>query len=85
MLYQQALRYRRGAVEIFKIGLGDHLVEVLQSLFVLDQQDHVVGLGHVRAAQGVVHCLDIVERPRALLAQHGQELVHHARDDHCVV
>ena len=85
VLDQQALGDDRVAVEILEVGLGHHLVEVLQSLAVLHKQDHMVGLGHVRAAQGVVDRLDIIHRLGPLLLQHGQELFHDPRDHHGVV
>ena len=85
MLHQQALGDSRVAVEVLEIGLGDHLVEVLQTLPVLHQQDHMVGLGHVCAAQRVVHRLDIVHSFGALLLKHGEELAHHAGHHHSVV
>ena len=85
VLEQQALRHGGAAVEILQIGLGDHLVEVLEPHAIFHQQHHVVGLGHVRSSQGVVDGLDVVHGPGALLFQHGQEFAHHARHHHGVV
>ncbi len=85
MLEQQALRDRRDAVEVFEVALRDHLVEVFQTLPVQNQQDHVMGLGHVRAPQRVVDRFDIVHGLRPLGGKHRQEFAHDARDDHRVV
>ena len=72
-------------VEVLQIALRDHLVEVFQALPVEDQQRHVPGLFHVRAAQRVIDGLDVVHGPRALRGEHRQEFRHDARDDHRVV
>ena len=85
VLDQQALRDRGDAVEILQIALRDHLVEVLQTLAVQNQQDHVIGLGHIRAPQRVIDRLDVVHSLRPLGGEHGQEFAHDARDDHRVV
>ena len=85
MLQQQALRDPRGLVEVLQVGLGDHLVQVLQPLAVQDQEDHVPGLLHVRALQAVVDRLDVVQGPRPLRPELRQELVHDARHDHRIV
>ena len=82
---QEALGDARGAVEIAEIGLGDHLVEVLEPAAVEDQEDHMVGLLHVAALEGAVDGLDVVEGLRALRPELRQELVHDARHDHGIV
>ena len=85
VLQKQAFGDGGAAVEIFQVGLGDHLIQVFQSRPVFGQHDHVVGLGHVRAAQGVVDGLNIVHGAGALGRQHGQELAHHPGHHHGVV
>ena len=45
----------------------------------------MIALGHVRAAQGMVHRLDVVHGAGPLLGQHGQELLHHPGHHHGVV
>ena len=49
VLIEQALRHRGIAVEVFEVGLRDHLVEIFQPPAVFHQQDHVVALRDVRA------------------------------------
>lgn len=69
---------------MLQIRPGDDLVEIFQAGLVLDENGDVV-----RAAlflQAAAHeRVEIVERLRALRRKHGQELIHDARDDHCVV
>ena len=85
VLQEQAFGHGGHAVEVFEVGLADHLVQVFQARAVLDQQDHVVRLRHVGAPQRVVDGLDVVHGARALLAEHRQEFPHHARHDQRVV
>ncbi len=85
VLQQQALRHAGRAVEVFEIGLRDHLVQVFQPHAVLHKEDHMVGLRHIGAAQGVVDMLDIIDRLRALGGQHRDELHHDARAGRRVV
>ena len=85
MLDEQALRYGRVAVEVLEIGLGDHLIEILEPGTVFHQQDHVIALGDVGALELMVDGLYIVNGLCALLMEHREKLPHHARDDHSVV
>ena len=85
VLQKQALGDGGAAVEVLEIGLGDHFIQVFQTRPVFHQQDHMVALGHVGAAQRVVHRLDIVHGAGPLLGQHGQELLHHPGHHHGVV
>ena len=45
----------------------------------------MISLCYVRAAERMVYLFNIVHRLRAALPEHGYKLVHHARNDHCVV
>ena len=69
---------------MLQIRPGDDLVEILQAGLVAHENGDVV-----RAAlflQAAAHeSVEIVERLRAFRREHGQELVHDARDDHRVV
>ena len=83
VLFQQALRNVRRTVKVFQIGLRDQFVQVLQTLPVLYQQDHVIGLVRMRAFR--TEAVDVAQRPDAAVLHHGDELLHDSCDNRGIV
>ncbi len=84
VFHKQALGDGGVALEILQIRPGNDLVEVFQAGLVFHQNGDVV-----RAAlllQAAAHeIVEVADRLCALRREHGQELVHDARHDHCIV
>ena len=84
VFHEQALGDGGVALKMLQIRPGDDLIEIFQAGLAAHENGDVV-----RAAlflQAAAHeSVEIVERLRALRREHGQELVHDARDDHRVV
>ena len=82
---QQAARDYRVAVVVLEVGGGDELVEVLEAHLVAHQQADVPHLARARARELAQHAVYVRDALRAVALQHGDELLHHARDDLGVV
>ena len=84
VFHKQALGDGGVALEILQIRPGNDLVEVFQAGLVFHQNGDVV-----RAAlllQAAAHeIVEVADRLCALRRELGQELVHDARHDHCIV
>ena len=85
VLREQALGDYRVALIVLQIACGDELVEVLEAGLVADEQGDMPHAAPASAGEAAHDAVHVAEPFRALVVQHGDELLHHARDDLRVV